>query len=89
MTVPHRDDVAGLATLRPNHHYQPAVEMTRTDEAGLAVIEPLIGDCRGAAGKDFAGAREIQAAMPQCQIAFGRVKGDLQLIVPPINVKQP
>jgi hypothetical protein len=72
----------------PNHHHQPAVEMTRTDEAGLAVIEPLIGDRRGAAGKNLAGPQEIQAAMSQRQIAFGRVKGDLQLIVPPINVKR-
>ncbi len=79
--------MASLAALRPNHHHQPAIEMARGEKPDLAVIEPFIDDRRGAAGKHFAGPREVQTAMPEREIAFGRIEVDLQINVPPINVK--
>jgi hypothetical protein len=65
MTVPHRNDVAGLATLRPDHNHQPAVEMARADETRLAVIAPVIHDRSRTAGKYFFRSRKIQTAMPE------------------------
>src|SRR6185295_12061384 len=85
MTVPHRNNVAGVATLRPDHDHQPAVEMARRDEAGFAVCEPVIDDGRRSAGKQLVGPREIESAMPQREIALRWIEGDLhELNVPPI-----
>jgi len=55
MTVPHRDDVAGLATLRPDHHDQTAIEMSRSDEPRFAVVEAFVNDGRRQPGKHLAG----------------------------------
>ena len=72
--------------MRPDLHHETAVEMTRADEAGLAVVEPVVGNGRGVPGKQFVGASEIQPAMFQGEIALRRIEGDLhELIVPPIN----
>ena len=79
--------MASIATLRPDRHNQPPVEMTRADEARLAIIEPIIDDRRDAAGKHLAGPRGIKTAMPEREIALRRIERHLQLIVPPINVK--
>jgi len=54
---------------------------------GLAVIEPLVHDSRGAALEHFAGPREVQTAMPEREIVFRRIEADLRISVPPINVK--
>jgi hypothetical protein len=74
MTVPHRDDVACVATLRPDHHHQPAVEMTRGDETRLAIIEPIVDDRCGTAIEYLVGSREIQPAMPPRQVRFAGSK---------------
>jgi len=89
MTVPHRDDVAGLATLRPGHNNQASVEMAGGNKTGLTIIETLVNHGRRQPGKYLASPGEIEAAMPQGEIALRRIKGDThQLIVPPIIVKQ-
>lgn len=85
--MPHRDDVARFATLRPDHNHRPAVELTGGDETGFAAIEPLIDDGRSKTGKDFIGPREIQPATSEREIALDRIEGNPQIIVPPINVK--
>jgi len=79
--------VAGFATSRPDHNHQPPIEVARCDQAGLAIIEPLIHDRRAATGEDLISPRKIQTAMPKGKIALCRIKGDPQIIVPPINVK--
>lgn len=56
-------------------------------DLSFAVIEPVIDDRRGATGKYFAGPREVQTAMAECEIALGWIEADPQRIVPPINVK--
>jgi hypothetical protein len=61
--MPHRNDVARFATLRPDHNDQTTVEMPCADEPRLAVIEPVIDDRCGHACKHLAGSREIESAM--------------------------
>src|SRR5690606_29068749 len=74
MTVPHRDDVAGLATLRPDHDHHPFVENARCDESRLAIIEPLIDGGGGSSVEHFIGSCEVQAAIPQGEIALRRIE---------------
>jgi hypothetical protein len=88
MTVPHRNDTAGFAPLRPDYYHQPLVEMARGDKSYLAIVAPLIRDRCCAASKHLARSREIQSAKLERQITLRRIEGDLHLIVPPINVKQ-
>jgi hypothetical protein len=38
MTAPHRNNVVDFATLRPDHHNQPPVEMARGDQSGFAAM---------------------------------------------------
>lgn len=85
--MPHRDDVARFATLRPDHDHQPAVELARGYKMCLTIIEPVVDDRRGAALEHFAGPRDIEPAMPARQFPLRRIEGDLPIIVPPINVK--
>jgi hypothetical protein len=87
MAMPHRDNVAGRVPLRPDHHHQASIEMTRSDEARLAIVAPVINDRRRSAGENLGGPCEIQSTMLECAITLRRVEADLQLIVPPINVK--
>jgi len=63
MAVPHRDNVTGPASLRPDHHDQTAVELTRCDEPRLAVVEAVVNDSRRQPGKYFVSPGEIEAAM--------------------------
>jgi hypothetical protein len=53
------------------------VEMTCGDEAGLAIVAPVIHDRRRAAGKHFLRPREIEATMVASQITLRRVEGYL------------
>jgi len=80
-------DMAGLASLRPDQHHQPAVEPAGRDEPRLAIVAPVSDDCRGAAREHFDSACEIQSAMLEREITLRRIEADLQLNVPPINVK--
>lgn len=79
--------MAGPATLRPDRHHQSPVEVAGGDETGFAVIEPLVRDTRGGAGKHFAAAGEILIAMPEREITLGGIEAIPQINVPPINVK--
>jgi len=42
----------------------------------LAIIEPIVGDCRGASAKHLTGPRKIQTAMPEREIALRRIESD-------------
>jgi hypothetical protein len=76
MTVPHRNNVAGCATLRPNPDDQSPVEMTGGDISRLGVVEPVIDNGRRLPGKDLAGLGEVEPAMLKRTIALDRIERD-------------
>jgi len=51
--------VAGFTTLCPDHHHEPAIEMTRGDETSLSIVSPGIDDRGREAGEHLVGPREI------------------------------
>jgi hypothetical protein len=51
------------------------------------IVVPVVHDRRGSPGKHFRRRREIQFTVLKCAITLRRIEGDLQSIVPPINVK--
>jgi hypothetical protein len=82
MTVPHRNDVAGLATLRPDHHHEPTIEVTRGDQAVFAVVEAVVADRCRRSGEHLGGALEVETPMLPRQIALDRIERDLNLMYP-------
>jgi len=66
--------VASFATLRPDQHHKPAVEVTGANEPGLAIVESIVHYGCGVSGKHLVGAFEIQTAMLQREIALHRSK---------------
>jgi hypothetical protein len=77
MTVPHGDNVAGFAALRPDHNDQASVEMAGSDEPRLAVIEAVIDNCCRQSGKQLTGPCKIESAVLKRQIAFRRIECNL------------
>jgi hypothetical protein len=78
MTVPHRDDVAGIATLCPDHNDQTSIEMTGANETHLTVIKAIIDNRCRQSGKHLSGSAEIQRAVFQRKIALRRIECDPQ-----------
>jgi hypothetical protein len=57
---PHRNDVAGVAALRPDHYDKAAPKVTRSDHPGLGIVESRVLIVEGDPGENLCGVLEIE-----------------------------
>ena len=57
---------------RPHDHHHPPTQVSRRDEAGLAVVAPVVRGNRMEAGKDLDGIGKVE---PRCSSVASRFAG--------------
>ena len=78
MTIPHRDDVARRAAIRPDHHHHPISEKAVGLIANFAIVLSIIDQRQRLPGKHPGRIEEIEPALLSDLLALGWVAGDLR-----------
>jgi hypothetical protein len=81
MGIPHRNNPPRTITGRPNHHNQPASEITRRDEPRLAIILPVIRQSGVQTHEHRASIGEIKPPMLKRGGPLGRIKADFHRFI--------
>jgi hypothetical protein len=78
MAEPHRDNVAGVATLSPDDCHHPIAKQASTQIANFTIVEPIINGGNRPAREYLLGINgEIEPSLGECPNAFWRIEGDL------------
>src|SRR5262249_6367851 len=83
IALPHRNDVASVATFGPHQHDQPIVEQPIGLISDLAVVLAFIGQRQRQTGKHLGRVFEIQPALAQSPLALGWIVGDFHPLLYP------
>jgi uncharacterized membrane protein YccC len=91
MTIPHRDDPAGVPARGPDQHHEPAAQVARGDQAGFTVIASAILARCVQAGEHLRRIGEVEPSLRQGLGPLGRVEGDAHAfsVVPNIRCRNP